>query len=353
MFFESVKIKKTDWHYKLMIWVYGESLIPKMNFCPYFWMAILAIIFIELIVVFKGILYLKKLLLRAYNAVFGFFERMLWGGILKDEEYLFYSWVFYTGNEQKMFRGEPYIKWEKRQAYSKAYMNLRRVMEKRGKVNKLDEKIVQICKKREERKAELESYWAERERIKNENAVIIEERKRKLEELKRKQIAAKQIFYMKWGKKLGMAIAVMFLVALFWGIWNYVIPVLTGIKWSEFIYGFWEVLIVVGHVLLIASICFLTFCFVFLVYSILKFVWMKVFMGVYKRWIDNYGKDPWPIRILNKLLNILKIATAQVCNYMNYIWLGIKEFFRFFWTMFMAWKNNNCPGIEWETEEDK
>jgi hypothetical protein len=337
MFFESVKVKKTDWHYKLMLLVYGESLIPQRNFCPYFWMAILAMFGFAPIMLFRGLYYLFKNAYYSFGKAFLYLEEKLWGGILNNEDDLFYAWVFNHHNYSYLEAEEKEAMYHKKEAYVKSFNKIWDIMYKKGELASLESKIAEIKQKRLERKKEREEYWR---RVEVERLALLEkkrERERIQEEAKRKRIAAQQIFYMKWGKKLGIVFGgALSLTILYLGYYLFSL-----IQWGS-------VLGIMLEFLMVAGIITGALAIGYVLYIVLRFLWLKVILGVYKRWLDNYNTPSWLDKVFGMLGSIILPSLKFIWSIIRYSYLGVVSFFSFFWTMFMAWKNNNCPGIDWE-----
>jgi hypothetical protein len=325
MFFESVKIKKTAWHYKVMAWFYGENEIPRRNFCPYFWMTILALFLAPFKLVLKGIF-----------SFFNYFslklEGLLWGGMLYDDEALYYgrraSW-----GQGELIGGEWDIFYKKRKAYEKAFDRMNYYYHKLGKGDLLDKRLEEIDAKREERRLSIEKYWEEFEKRKE----LEKEAREKRERERAAKMVSLQARYAKWGKFIGKVFGAAIVVLGLWGLYELCLFV-----WNKFDKDYF-----LGVLLGLGIIVGCALAIIFLIRGIL-FLWEKIVQGVWKRWIQNYGEESRIYRFFKLLFNGAEWVFKGIWGFIVLTWRGILSFFGFFWTMFMSWKNNNCPGIDWE-----
>jgi hypothetical protein len=200
-----------------------------------------------------------------------------------------------------------------------------------GKTDVLLDRWRSIEEDREKNKEALRVYWEEYARKKE----LIEEAKKERERQNAIKASALQAKYAKWGKWVGKGFGVLSIIGMLWlfyllAVWG--LPRLSGIG---------EVLL---QILCYFGIMLATVAAGFLIWIIIEFLWNKFILGVWKRWLRNYGEEPW----LSKFGNYLIKGIGFVFLIFSQIWNGIVSFFGFFRTMFMAWKNNNCPGIDWE-----
>lgn len=109
MFLTKVNLKKNSWHYKLQIRTFGN--IPfKDNFCPYFWLSIFCILISPFILLSKGLVLAVKVSCKPFELLVDWINKvicipryksqiiMMVDNMSDEDAYLLASMMFYSHN---------------------------------------------------------------------------------------------------------------------------------------------------------------------------------------------------------------------------------------------------------------
>ncbi len=321
MFITEVKIKKTDWHYKLLKFVMGEDNVPKMNFCPYFWLTIFSMIASPFVAVFKAIRFIAfKFLDFIDSIIFIPLEKIKFKQFVDDEDDLYYALLYCHNFDICNYYEHEY---EVRDKIGTNLYNFKIVG--RGKElykiynlfiknfnGDVDQFIKDLELKREKKDKDLKDYY-------DKLAVECMERSNKRDAEKAKRDIKK--------KKIINSIIKLTKI---------ITPVLVG------------------------ALCIL------IVIGLSKFVmWLYVITSLkhIKTWLVGLSiltslilVVSFIIWIIYKIIDKIKSRTNYCSDYKPNIFVraidSIKSFFMFFIDFIKAWKSDNCPGIVWEDEKE-
>jgi len=316
MFIEEVKIKKTDWHYKLLKFVLGEKNIPTMNFCPYFWLTIFSMFVFSFVAIYKGLQFVTdKIADRIDYLILEPLTKIKFKKISQNEEDLYYAILAYYDldlTNQEYTRDHDNIKLLGYSQFKYQIGNRRKELKKiydfwiKNFEGDIEQYIQKLKEKKETRIKELMSLYEKMEE--DQKKILIEvENKKNINKTKRKNkinaiIKYTKIFTPILGTVFGVFIACYLFKALIWLIFS--------INWLSLVIG-------IGFMI---SIILLVITFIYIINFFIKIFKIK------KR----------PYNQPSKLKRCIQ---------------SIGEFFKFFIDFFKIWKSNNCPAIVWDDEK--
>ncbi len=321
MFITEVKIKKTDWHYKLLKFVMGEDNVPKMNFCPYFWLTIFSMIASPFVAVFKTIRFIVfKFLDFIDSIIFIPLEKIKFKQFVDDEDDLYYALLCYHNYDFHNYYQHEYELMEKLGYNLYNFKIVGRVKELKKIYNlfiknfngDVDQFIKELELKREKKDKDLKDYY-------DKLAIECIERssKREAEKAKRDQ------------KKKKIINSIIKLTKI-------ITPILVGMAC---------ILIVIGLSKLVM--------WLYVVISLKHIKTWLVGLSILTSLILVVGFIIW---IIAKIIEKFQSRTNYCGEYKPNIFVraidSIKSFFMFFIDFIKAWKSDNCPGIVWEDEKE-
>jgi hypothetical protein len=362
MFFEEVKLSKKSWHYKLMKLTWGQNTPNLWSFCPYFWLTIFNFFVLPITLVIRGfqgfINFLdRKLFIEPYErflseksedeifigALFDqdlptkkipqrsmFKKRDRWDFTRDMENYLVNKWGIdwkYSDEFQEKQREINNKYW----AYTAERRKRNREIEEKKREER-EAKRRKILERRETNKKKLEKYLSPIYRIGEKISSIfsnISSFFNKPDVYKIVKITKQTVSFAVVSFLILCAAYFLFLGASY--LYNF-FKVDMSWSWRFFFYG--VKFVFVGLIIL---------------WSIVGFIWtlIKVLekpVNLFRNWISEIDFEiPVSIEPLFKVLKAIFVAP--------FIFIILKPI-SFFVTYFKAVKNDHCPAIIWEDENN-
>jgi len=346
---KEARLSKKSWHYKLMKFTFGEKMIPMYNFCPYFWMCILAIIISPFVIPIKGFFvfcgyilggigfFLDEIVIEPTNKKL---KENKSRSLENCKENIFYGYLYYHMELYKDAEmDEKYLLTEGEKSYNtsvdyyeyqKIYLNWREI------TPDWREKIEKWKKEREESFEERRLYY---NNLAEKMKVITKEREAKAELDRKEKIkrdARIKNNLVKFGKYLSFLL--IFPVA-FVAYWVYKLAIIS----YTWLIGLFAKFTMAGFIIFLKAFVFVVVLIAVIVLIVLFVRWIfskfnSCAMRSFKQKMSSIGVVLVPFNHLGKAMGSLVMGMYN----------GIKIFIIFF----KGWKSDNCPEIIWEEEDN-
>jgi hypothetical protein len=346
---KEAKLSKKSWHYQLLKFILGESMIPKYNFCPYFWLTIFSMFVFPILAPFRLVYlcfkwlyfrlgadfekYIIEPLNQRYaeraekcpdNIYIGYLKCLdiIWNTIYKDrlnvderDRLTEDEYSYYYGRFDKF--ENIFLKW-------------------REATPDWEEKIKLYKEQREKDLEKRYTYYKDlAEKIKQQK--VLDEKR--LSDLHQRQAKIKNIMI-----KSAKYLVVLLLIPI-----GYILYY-SGVFVYWFIYWIGTVLISVNWYKLLYDILVISYSIAIIVISLLIIKAIQYYLDYTPTKCDNY-KEPKYITIIQTICNGIAWPFIKICNIFSIVFKCFIEGFRFFFIFFKNWKSDNCPEIVWIDEE--
>jgi hypothetical protein len=353
MFIKEVTLKRNGFAWKLYHFIFPWA--PRYdNYCPFFWLTILAGVLFPFVFpfwcVYRVIKYIVFEIVDIFDSLGDLMERF----VIKSLENSLYSLSnkdivkFLTWEEKRWRRDIPLPVCEKKR-FQKILKLYNRLMDKKGYNNDVQDVLKEKIKGE---KFDIDQ-WLNDLAIKQ----IAYKRKQELDEQRRKEKIHKldQTARNTANAIIPFAkvISIIFLIPIgIWLLWKICLGI--GWCWYWIVYGFfainWAVVFTILFVLAVlaatAGICWLLFILFRKIFSTISFSSIKApsWLCIVGQWLLFYVLKP-----IGRFFKVCgTIFTVVFVDGLCKVGIGIGAFFMFFWNIFIAWKNKNCPAIIWK-----
>jgi hypothetical protein len=356
MFFKEIELKRNGIAWKLYHFVFPWA--PRYdNYCPFFWLTILAGILFPFIIPFWVIWKVIKFIGILILSGFELFGQLLDTMLLQSLENSLYS----LSEEDT----EKFLRWRESSSYARSQLPVceRKRFKKiytlyiklTGKVNyDVDEKLQERVKADhikfdwntwiKECEVRNEAYKKKQELIEKRR----QERIQKIDQTARNTASAMIPF-----AKVFSIVLVPLCAWLLWQIgkglgwcWYWIIYFFAWCPWSKILVALEYIGLVILYLAIAAGIIWLLFILFRKIFSAMSFKGLRApsWLCISWQWIYHRIFSPFGHFVIFCLLYIGSIFV----NYFPKFFESIGKFFGFFWAMIVAWKNKNCPTILWK-----
>lgn len=328
------------------------------NYCPFFWLTILAGICFPIVFPFwciwQGLKFLGLLFFQLFELFGELMDRLVLDSLenalnsLSGED----TAKFLAWKESSSYKISQLPVCE-RKRFKKIYALYLKLY---GKVSydvedKLKEKV-----KKEEVKFDWNAYIRElearNEAYKKKQDLVEQRRKEKIQKIDQ---AAKNTAnaMIPFAKVFSIIILVPVAAWLGWQLimgigWccYWIVRIFNAIVWSKVLVALGYIGLAILVVAILAGLIWLLIITFRKLGSMVSFKWVRApsWLCVSSQWTYRRLLTPFGKFVIFCLLYIGSI----IVNYCPKFFEGIGKFFGFFWAMFMAWKNKNCPAIIWK-----
>ena len=367
MFFNEIKLSKSAWHYKLQGFVFGDARPNLFSFCPYFWITIACLIIVVPVVVAK---YTYRALKYAFTQPLLWMEKRAeeafedWINAIKEKDY--FKFMERYGDYDNTVK-VPKVRGDGRSDYGRRRMVWRELMKKKGfeiGSPEYHEYISSLQEKRDVRVKELrdlkniqDQEWREYQAnfIRRRDKIlsflfgwipwILEGIARFFNAIGKAIINT--TFIVKWTKRfLSTTLTVVFALGLALTM-DYGYQWISGwdLHWYMFIPPLQIFGLVIGGLLILvpSALFFWEFC-----------KWFFPWLGNHIE--ESYDSASFVYKFAHGIESVgLGIAYVFKTIWRFLKWMGriIIMPFQFFIMYFQATKNDHCPAIIWDDEEEK
>ena len=353
MFFKEITLKRNGLSYKLLHFVFPW--IPRFNnYCPHFWLTIAAAVLFPIVFPLRTICFCGKMVILGIVKVFEVLGDGLDALAMKSLESKFFSltadelakWLEWNDHS---YKGSGYELIPLPVCEEKRFIKIRKMYWKllgHGS----DDLKARLRERVKQEKAELDyEAWKKeliaRDEARKKKQALVEQRRR--ERLEKIEASAKKsaVKLMVFGKIVAVVIIlplcvyILYNLYFFFGwLWYWIIYVWMSINWQTV--GEWSIkglAFILG--LAIGSTCIIGIVKLLALIpkgSIRKSAW----------WCVMTQKILLPLG--NGIVARIVATFTWLENYLPKLGEGIVSFFSFFWNIFKAWKDKNCPAIIWK-----
>ncbi len=365
---KEARLSKKSWHYQLLKFIIGESMIPKMNFCPYFWLTIFCmIVFLFYIILSPVILPIKGFIfiIKKGISILGdmYLEKVIipskkrYAKALENcSDVIFFGWLSYNNeiylnaeydNKRYLLTNSEWsLSTESSDSYKDKFIAWRNI------TPDWKEKIELWKKEREDNLEKRTQYYKDLA----ENIEKVEQKKKEDRREKERLALIRQNKLKNRFILIGKYMSVLLLIPLCYLLYYVSIGVIFLAKLCYTLYNKIHIdidwLVVAEYTVHIIAWFSISFILI---------VVFRIIINRIKESLKNVcacsdsepQKDSIILNVLYQIAKIIVWPLDKLFKLFKYIFYGIVDGISFFVIFIKNWKSDNCPEIIWEEDKEE